>query len=251
MSKSNQELLEELKRTVLKTSEDVSFIKNKLIINDELLHNLVSTIEKVGIILDRKDQQNLISSDEPVVPERQSKSRKKPKATENVNTESAETNKDRIEDKIEDKQNIDDKIEDNLSETDNQSEASEESTQSKNNKTKTAKPAKTTTTSRSIKAKATKGQKKERSINKSEYFKLMYDKNENFFDMYIGKAKSQILEDNKEALKGLTDSQLKKEKRILFYNYMRDNYDNELKNMKVGYINDEQNKNVKLLENQN
>jgi hypothetical protein len=251
MSKSNQELLEELKRTVLKTSEDVSFIKNKLIINDELLHNLVSTIEKVGIILDRKDQQNLISSDEPVVPERQSKSRKKPKATENVNTESAETNKDRIEDKIEDKQNIDDKIEDNLSETDNQSEASEESTQSKNNKTKTAKPAKTTTTSRSTKAKATKGQKKERSINKSEYFKLMYDKNENFFDMYIGKAKSQILEDNKEALKGLTDSQLKKEKRILFYNYMRDNYDNELKNMKVGYINDEQNKNVKLLENQN
>ncbi len=254
MSKSIQDTFNLLNNTILpmigeynnkleKLANDVEHLKNAHNVDREVVHNLSNNLEKLGILIDKNDLSGLIGNANKEQKEAPVKtSRKKPQIN------SVENNK--KEDKKEDKKEEKDKSKSKKNESESESESESEVDGLKDKLSEPAVKAESTTKSEKPK-KSTKSsikEKPEKKINKCEYFKLMYDANPKYFDKFIGNAKDKILEDNKKTIESYVTTQQKNVYiRTLFYNYMRDNFNNDLQNMKTAYINDEKNKNVKLL----
>lgn len=121
--------------------------------------------------------------------------------------------------------------------TDVDAESEADADPSEKNNTKKAKkpamPVKKATKSTAVKS-TTKGK---RDMNKMEFFNIMYDSDQNYFDMHITeKDKASIAKKNAEAWKGLSDEELYTQKRSAYYHFMKDNKDSFLVTMKKEYL---------------
>jgi hypothetical protein len=77
-----------------------------------------------------------------------------------------------------------------------------------------------------------------KSINKLEFFKKMFIENNSYFDDLLGDNKADIDRENADSWADLDETKLVKEKIKTYYNYIKNdaNLDNQLQNMKHGYI---------------
>jgi hypothetical protein len=91
--------------------------------------------------------------------------------------------------------------------------------------------------------------KKERSLNKMEYFNKMFDNDDTYFDSYItNKNKNTIAENHDEKWNNVSDDQLRKLKRTAYYHFMKDTHDDKLQAMKQSYIDDLKNQKLVIVE---
>lgn len=77
------------------------------------------------------------------------------------------------------------------------------------------------------------------ALNKMEFFSLMYDADEKYFDKHLtAKIKDSIAKENSEAWESKTADELRVEKKKAYYHYMKINLEKELQLMKANYIAD-------------
>lgn len=95
-------------------------------------------------------------------------------------------------------------------------------------------------TKKKKKEKKTNSEKRKRTMNKLEFFKLMYKNDSSYFDMYISSIKkNEIKEENKTKLSKIKDEEKKYNTEVkLYYTYMKENHDSELISMKSKYLDD-------------
>lgn len=104
-------------------------------------------------------------------------------------------------------------------------------------------------TKKKKKNKKSDSEKRKRTMNKLEFFKLMYKNDNRYFDMYISTDKKyEIKEENKSKLNKIKDEEKKYNAEVkLYYTYMKEYHDSELISMKSKHLDDmikEETKNV-------
>ena len=97
--------------------------------------------------------------------------------------------------------------------------------------------------------KSAKPAKKEKDINKSDFFELVYDNDLDAFDHILtDKVKAKIEKDNKAKLKDLDDDEKKEALKPLLYHYLKDNHDKELIAAKNDYLEKKAQENMEYAE---
>ena len=92
--------------------------------------------------------------------------------------------------------------------------------------------------------------KKKKAINKMEYFNKMYKNDENYFQLYLtDEVKSDINKENAEKWDKITDEYNVAKLRVKeYYNYMKNNHDKKLQDMKKKYIDDMEKKHADVVD---
>lgn len=87
--------------------------------------------------------------------------------------------------------------------------------------------------------------KRKRTINKTDYFNMMFDSDPDYFASYIPDEVKESVIESKPTLKG---DALHKEIRKESYKYMTANHDSTLQTMKESYLQDQKNNGIVLAE---
>lgn len=90
---------------------------------------------------------------------------------------------------------------------------------------------------------------KQKNINKMQYFGMMFDADESYFDEFITpEVKNAIYKQNKAKWDDLGEEELKKAKKVEYYNYMKTEHDSDLVSMKTTYQEENNTNKAKLVE---
>ena len=104
------------------------------------------------------------------------------------------------------------------------------------------------TKKKSVKKVAAPKKAEEYKINKLDFFRKMLTENMDYFDELLGGNKENIDRENATAWADLDENKVNKEKIKAYYNFIKNdaNLDNQLQNMKHGYIAELKKKNIRL-----
>jgi hypothetical protein len=227
------EALKPLMNAIIKISEDQGFANTQI----SELYNMTTN---VSTKLDLFDQRGY--SDEPIKKTTSKKSvSKKAPLKETADTVSTADETDTEEKKDIVKKPVAKKNIKKTSETNNQESTTNEAVTDDSKKAPVKKAQVKKTSKTPI--------KKERPINKMEFFSKMYDMDETFFDTYLTpKVRKEIAAENAAAWDEVEGESLNKLKRNAYYSFMRDNFDDKLQSMKNAYLEEHNTQKVDLVE---